>query len=135
MLWIHDMAIPDPYYVLPLIMGVTMFVQQKLSPAPPDPVQAKVMMALPILFTFMFLWFPAGLVLYWVVNNTLSIAQQWVITQRVEAAAKSPGAARAKASEGPGLAERARQWAEQGRKLVDLARKSLPDSSTNRRKK
>ena len=133
MLWIQDMAIPDPYYVLPLIMGATMFIQQKLSPAPPDPVQAKVMMALPILFTFMFLWFPAGLVLYWVVNNTLSIAQQWVITQRVEAAAKSPGAA--KASEGPGLAERARQWAEQGRKLVDLARKSLPDSSTNRRKK
>ena len=64
MLWIQDMAIPDPYYVLPLIMGVTMFVQQKLSPAPPDPIQAKVMMALPIVFTFMFLWFPAGLVLY-----------------------------------------------------------------------
>ena len=69
MLWIKDMSIPDPYYVLPLIMGVTMFIQQKLSPAPPDPVQAKVMMALPVVFTFMFFWFPAGLLLYWVVNN------------------------------------------------------------------
>ena len=71
----RDMSIPDPYYVLPLIMGVTMFAQQKLSPAPPDPIQAKVMMALPIVFTFMFLWFrPAGVVLG--VNNMLSIAQQ-----------------------------------------------------------
>jgi YidC/Oxa1 family membrane protein insertase len=84
MLWIKDMSVPDPYYFLPLIMGGTMLVQQKLSPSPPDPVQAKVMMALPIVFTLMFLWFPAGLVLYWVVNNMLSIAQQWIITKRVE---------------------------------------------------
>ncbi len=83
--WIQDLSAQDPYYILPIIMGATMFVQQKLNPAPPDPIQAKVMMALPIVFTFMFLWFPAGLVLYWVVNNTLSIAQQWVITKRVEA--------------------------------------------------
>ncbi|MFO1351215.1 MAG: membrane protein insertase YidC [Gammaproteobacteria bacterium] len=85
--WIQDLAIKDPYFILPIIMGATMFFQQKLSPAPPDPMQAKVMMALPLVFTFMFLWFPAGLVLYWVVNNTLSIAQQYVITKRVEAAA------------------------------------------------
>jgi len=100
MLWIQDMAIPDPYYVLPLIMGVTMFVQQKLSPAPPDPIQAKVMMALPIVFTFMFLWFPAGLVLYWVVNNMLSIAQQYVITKRVESGADAAAVAKAKAEPG-----------------------------------
>lgn len=83
--WIHDLSTKDPYYVLPLIMGVSMFVQQKLSPAPPDPVQAKVMMAMPLIFTFMFLWFPSGLVLYWVVNNCVSILQQWVITKRIEA--------------------------------------------------
>ncbi len=81
--WIHDLSAQDPYFVLPLIMGATMFVQQKLSPAPPDPIQAKVMMVLPFLFTFMFLWFPSGLVLYWVVNNTLSIAQQWYITNKM----------------------------------------------------
>ncbi|HMZ11750.1 MAG TPA: membrane protein insertase YidC [Plasticicumulans sp.] len=83
--WIQDLSVKDPYYVLPLIMGVSMFVQQKLSPAPPDPVQAKVMMAMPVVFTFMFLWFPSGLVLYWVVNNCVSILQQWVITKRIEA--------------------------------------------------
>jgi len=133
MLWIQDMSIPDPYYVLPLIMGVTMFVQQKLSPAPPDPIQAKVMMALPIVFTFMFLWFPAGLVLYWVVNNILSIAQQWMITKRVESGAD----AAAKAKEGPGWIEKGRKLlVDQGRKLVDLAKQSLPDQkrSGKRRK-
>jgi YidC/Oxa1 family membrane protein insertase len=83
MFWIRDLSAQDPYYVLPLIMGVTMFVQQKLSPAPPDPMQAKVMMGMPILFTGMFLFFPSGLVLYWVVNNTLSISQQWYITKKL----------------------------------------------------
>lgn len=88
-LWIHDLSLKDPYFVLPLIMGASMFLQQRLNPAPPDPIQAKVMMALPVVFTVFFLWFPAGLVLYWVVNNTLSIAQQYVITRRVEAQAKA----------------------------------------------
>ena len=120
MLWIHDLSIPDPYYVLPLIMGVTMFVQQKLSPAPPDPIQAKVMMALPIVFTFMFLWFPAGLVLYWVMNNILSIAQQWVITKRVESGADA-AANKAKAGSGSGL------LGEQAKKLLTLAKQALPD--------
>lgn len=83
-LWIHDLSTKDPFYILPLLMGVTMFIQQKLNPAPPDPVQAKVMMALPFIFTLFFAFFPAGLVLYWFVNNLLSIAQQWVITRRVE---------------------------------------------------
>lgn len=83
--WIADLSAQDPFYVLPIIMGATMVIQQRLNPPPPDPVQAKVMMFLPVLFTFMFLWFPSGLVLYWVVNNTLSILQQWVITKRVEA--------------------------------------------------
>jgi YidC/Oxa1 family membrane protein insertase len=87
MLWIEDLSVKDPYFVLPIIMGVSMFIQQRLNPAPPDPIQARIMMALPIVFTFFFLWFPAGLVVYWVVNNVLSIAQQWVITQRVEKAA------------------------------------------------
>ena len=64
-------------------MGVTMFAQQKLNPAPPDPMQARIMMALPFVFTFLFLFFPAGLVLYWFINNLLSIAQQWVITRKI----------------------------------------------------
>ena len=83
-LWLTDLSAKDPYFVLPLIMGVTMLIQQKLNPAPMDPIQAKVMMILPIVFTVFFAFFPAGLVLYWVVNNTLSIAQQYVITKRVE---------------------------------------------------
>jgi len=87
-LWIQDLSVKDPYFVLPLLMGVTMVIQQKLSPAPPDPMQAKIMMILPIVFTFFFAFFPAGLVLYWFVNNLLSIAQQWVITRRIEAGAK-----------------------------------------------
>jgi len=87
-LWITDMSSPDPYYILPLLMGVTMLIQQKLNPAPMDPIQAKVMMALPVVFTVFFAFFPSGLVLYWVVNNTLSIAQQWVITRRVERGGK-----------------------------------------------
>jgi YidC/Oxa1 family membrane protein insertase len=87
MLWLNDLSSPDPYYVLPLLMGATMLIQQKLNPAPMDPIQAKVMMVLPVVFTVFFAFFPSGLVLYWVVNNTLSIAQQWVITRRVEAAA------------------------------------------------
>jgi YidC/Oxa1 family membrane protein insertase len=73
-------------------MGATMLVQQMLNPTPPDPMQAKVMKLMPIIFTFFFLWFPAGLVLYWVVNNCLSIAQQWYITRRIEAAAKKASA-------------------------------------------
>jgi YidC/Oxa1 family membrane protein insertase len=64
-------------------MGISMFIQQKLNPPPPDPMQAKIMMALPFVFTIFFLWFPSGLVLYWVVNNILSITQQWVINKRI----------------------------------------------------
>jgi YidC/Oxa1 family membrane protein insertase len=86
--WIHDLSAQDPYYVLPLLMGVTMFIQTKLNPAPPDPMQAKVMLMMPVLFTAMFLFFPAGLVLYWTVNNLLSIAQQWKITRTIESASK-----------------------------------------------
>lgn len=80
--WINDLAAADPYHILPLIMGGTMLIQQKLNPAPPDPTQAKVMMFLPILFTALFWNFPSGLVLYWIVNNTLSILQQWYITNK-----------------------------------------------------
>ncbi len=83
--WIQDLSAMDPYYVLPLLMGVTMFIQTKLNPAPPDPIQAKVMLMMPIVFTGMFLFFPAGLVLYWTVNNLLSIAQQWQINRMIEA--------------------------------------------------
>lgn len=84
-LWIDDLSSPDPYFVLPILMGATMLLQQRLNPAPMDPIQQKVLMALPVVFTVFFLFFPAGLVLYWVTNNTLSIAQQWVITRRIEA--------------------------------------------------
>lgn len=83
-LWIEDLSIKDPFYVLPVVMGASMFIQMKLNPAPPDPMQAKLMMALPFVFTVMFAFFPSGLVLYWVANNVLSIAQQYVITKRIE---------------------------------------------------
>lgn len=81
-LWIKDLAMPDPMHILPVIMGATMLIQQKLNPAPPDPMQAKIMMFLPVLFTGLFWNFPAGLVLYWIVNNSLSILQQWYITRK-----------------------------------------------------
>ena len=91
--WIKDLASPDPWYILPLLMAVSMFVQTKLNPTPPDPVQAKMMLFMPLAFSVMFFFFPAGLVLYWVVNNVLSIAQQWSInrmlgTNKKAAAAK-----------------------------------------------
>ncbi|MCY0857113.1 membrane protein insertase YidC [Cupriavidus sp. D39] len=79
--WIHDLSVPDPFYILPVLMAVSMFVQTKLNPTPPDPVQAKVMMIMPLVFSFMFFFFPAGLVMYWVTNNVLSIAQQWQINR------------------------------------------------------
>ena len=88
-LWIQDLSVRDPFYVLPLLMGFTMFLQQKLNPAPMDPIQQKIMMGLPFVFTVFFMFFPAGLVLYWVTNNSLSILQQWVITRRIEAGAKA----------------------------------------------
>jgi len=83
-LWIHDLSQMDPYFVLPVLMGISMVIQQRLNPAPLDPIQAKVMMALPIVFTVFFAFFPSGLVLYWLTNNVLSILQQWVITRRIE---------------------------------------------------
>jgi YidC/Oxa1 family membrane protein insertase len=94
-LWIHDLASPDPFYILPVIMIVSMVIQTKLNPTPPDPIQAKVMMAMPFIFGIMFLWFPAGLVLYWVVNNILSIAQQWYITRSIDAGGKAANDAKA----------------------------------------
>lgn len=83
-LWITDLSVMDPYFLMPILMGGTMFIQQLLNPTPPDPMQAKIMKMLPIVFTFFFLWFPAGLVLYWLVNNVLSIAQQYVINKQIE---------------------------------------------------
>jgi len=85
-LWIQDLSVMDPYFVLPLLMGASMYFMQRLNPPPPDPMQAKIMQWMPVVFTFFFLWFPAGLVLYWVVNNLLSIAQQFVITRKIEKA-------------------------------------------------
>jgi YidC/Oxa1 family membrane protein insertase len=93
MLWIQDLSATDPYYV-PILMGLTMIVQTRLNPTPTDPIQAKVMMIMPIVFSVFFFFFPAGLVLYWLVNNILSIAQQWHInraTERATAAKKKLG--------------------------------------------
>ena len=84
MLWIHDLSIRDPIFVLPFLMGISMFVQFKLNPAPPDPMQAKIFAMMPIMMTIFMAFFPAGLVLYWLVNNILSIIQQYVITKRIE---------------------------------------------------
>jgi YidC/Oxa1 family membrane protein insertase len=86
-LWITDLSSRDPYFILPLIMGAAMLFQQKLNPAPADPVQAKVMQIMPIMFTGFFAFFPSGLVLYWVTNTLLSIAQQWKINKVVHAEA------------------------------------------------
>ncbi len=83
-LWIHDLSQKDPYFVLPLLMGISMFIQQKLNPAPVDPMQQKIFAWLPVIFTVFFSFFPAGLVLYWFVNNLLSIAQQYTITRKIE---------------------------------------------------
>ena len=94
-LWIKDLSSPDPYYVLPIIMMVTMLIQTKLNPTPPDPIQAKITMIMPFAFGIMFFWFPAGLVLYWVVNNILSIAQQWQITRMIERGGKAANDAKA----------------------------------------
>lgn len=86
--YIQDLSAKDPYFILPIIMGVTMVVQTRLNPPPPDPIQAKVIMFMPIVFTGMFLFFPSGLVLYWIVNNVLSIAQQWQINRVIEGSGK-----------------------------------------------
>ena len=82
-LWIHDLSTKDPYYVTPIIMGITMFIQQKMSPTSPDPRQAQIMLIMPVVFTFMFMSFPTGLVLYWTVNNLLTIGQQYLIMGKV----------------------------------------------------
>ena len=82
-LWIRDLSSPDPYYILPLVMAATTMLQTALNPTPPDPLQAKLMWYMPLIFSVMFFFFPAGLVLYWITNNVLSIAQQWVINTRM----------------------------------------------------
>jgi len=83
-LWIQDLSAKDPLFVLPLIMGGSMFLMQKLQPMPTDPMQAKVMQFMPVMFTLFCMFFPAGLVLYWTVNNLLSMAQQWVVNKQLE---------------------------------------------------
>jgi YidC/Oxa1 family membrane protein insertase len=85
--WIQDLSAIDPYYVLPILMGATMIIQTYLNPAPTDPIQAKVMKIMPVVFSIFFFFFPAGLVLYWLVNNVLSIAQQWYVNKSIHAAA------------------------------------------------
>jgi len=87
-LWIHDLARPDPFYVLPVIMAITMFAQTFLNPPPTDPMQAKMMKIMPLAFSAMFFVFPAGLVLYYVLNSILSISQQWYINRQIEKSQK-----------------------------------------------
>lgn len=84
LLWIDDLSAMDPFFVLPILMGASMFFQQTLNPPMPDPMQARIMKMMPIMFTVLFLFFPAGLVLYWLVNNVLSMTQQWLITRQIE---------------------------------------------------
>lgn len=86
--WIQDLTQPDPWFILPILYAGSMFITQKLSPQPADPMQAKMMLFMPLAFSVMFVFFPSGLVLYWVVNNLVSIAQQWVITKKYETAKK-----------------------------------------------
>src|SRR6185312_14518872 len=82
-LWIHDLSAPDPYYILPVVMALTSLLQTALNPAPPDPMQAKLMWIMPLAFSVMFVFFPAGLVVYYITNNSLSILQQWIINTRM----------------------------------------------------
>ena len=82
-LWIKDLSAPDPYFILPVVMTLTTLLQTALNPVPPDPMQAKMMWFMPLIFSVMFFFFPAGLVLYWITNNVLSIAQQWLINTRM----------------------------------------------------
>lgn len=91
-LWLQDLSVRDPFFILPLLMGATMYLQTTLSPAPADPMQAKVMKLMPIMMTVLFLWFPAGLVLYWLTNGLLGILQQWYITRKIEAAYEAKAA-------------------------------------------
>jgi YidC/Oxa1 family membrane protein insertase len=93
-LWIHDLSRPDPWFILPVLMGISMIIQTRLNPEPPDPVQAKVMKIMPVAFSVFFFFFPAGLVLYWLVNNVLSILQQWSINKRLGGAAAARPAKR-----------------------------------------
>ena len=82
MLWVQDLSSKDPFFILPLLMGISMFIQFKLNPRPPDPMQEKIFMIMPVFMSVFMAFFPAGLVLYWFVNNLLSIAQQWYITRK-----------------------------------------------------
>jgi len=88
-LWINDLAAMDPFFVLPLLMGASMYVQQLLSPAVGDPMQVRMMKMMPIMFTVLFLFFPAGLVLYWLINQVLGLAQQWWVIKQTEETAKA----------------------------------------------
>jgi len=81
--WIQDLSAKDPYYITPIVMGATQFIQQKMTPTMGDPMQAKIMLAMPIIFTFIFLNFPSGLVIYWLVNNIISIGQQIYINKKL----------------------------------------------------
>ena len=89
--WIEDLSSKDPFYILPVLMGLSMIVQSWINPKPPDPLQAKIMKIMPIVFSIFFFFFPSGLVLYWLVNNLLSIAQQWQITRVIEGKRKKGG--------------------------------------------
>ncbi|MFV2055262.1 MAG: membrane protein insertase YidC [Thiohalomonadales bacterium] len=95
--WLNDLSAKDPFYVLPVLMGASMLIQQRLNPAPMDPMQQKIMQLLPIVFTLFFAFFPSGLVLYWVVNNVLSISQQWYITRKIELAHATPASTKSDA--------------------------------------
>ena len=99
-LWIEDLSSPDPFYVLPILMGISMFIQSKLSPPSADPIQQKVMQIMPFAFSVFFFFFPAGLVLYSLVNNVLSILQQWQITRMIESSAAATAAVKQKKQNG-----------------------------------
>ncbi len=111
MLWISDLSVQDPYFVLPVLMGASMFIQQKIMPTTMDPTQAKMMMILPVGLTFLFVTFPAGLVLYWVTNNVLTIVQQFVTDRYFSKKPKggSPVASTQKESPAPSVTEKARK--------------------------
>ncbi|MFI2811096.1 MULTISPECIES: membrane protein insertase YidC [Microbulbifer] len=87
-LWIHDLSVKDPYFILPVIMGASMWLMQKLQPQPTDPTQARIMQLMPVMMTFFFLWFPAGLVIYWIANNLITIAQTWYLNKQIETEGK-----------------------------------------------
>jgi YidC/Oxa1 family membrane protein insertase len=129
--WLADLSARDPFYITPVVMGATMFLQQRMTPAPGDPLQAKIMLFLPVIFTFLFLTFPSGLVIYWLVNNVLSIFQQWTIIRKADAPATAKPPKEEQAGKSAPMEGQATQKAP---KVKQAGKKSPKEGQTTKRR-